>query len=60
MAGAALLAVAPLLFADRRNEIAVELSKSLESGQAEIRCKYDGDCDCYECVLNWLRKEETK
>ena len=36
MAGAALLAVAPLLFADRRNEIAVELSKSLESGQAEI------------------------
>ena len=36
MAGAALLTIAPLLSADRRNEIAVELSKALESGQSEI------------------------
>jgi len=36
MAGAALLTIAPLLSPDRRNEIAVELSKALESGQAEI------------------------
>ncbi len=36
MAGAALLSIAPQLSPDRRNEIAVELSKSLESGQAEI------------------------
>ena len=36
MAGAALLAIAPTLTPDRRNEIAVELSKALETGQAEI------------------------
>jgi hypothetical protein len=36
MAGAALLSIAPLLSPDRRNEIAVELSKSLETGQSEI------------------------
>ena len=36
MAGAALLAIAPALTPDRRNEIAVELSKALETGQAEI------------------------
>ena len=36
MAGAALLAIAPALTLDRRNEIAVELSKALETGQAEI------------------------
>ena len=36
MAGAALLEVAPQLTVDRRNEIAVELSKALESGQTEI------------------------
>ena len=36
MAGAALLSIAPQLTPDRRNEIAVELSKALESGQAEI------------------------
>lgn len=41
-------------------KLAEILSCPNESGQAEIRCKYDGDCDCYECVLNWLRKEETK
>ncbi len=35
-AGASLLAVAPALTPDRRNEIAVELSKSLETGQAEL------------------------
>ena len=36
MAGAALLTVAPKLTPARRNEIAVELSKALETGQAEI------------------------
>ena len=36
MAGAALLSIAPQLTPDRRNEIAVELSKALETGQAEI------------------------
>nr|WP_325186189.1 cytidyltransferase-related domain protein [uncultured Oscillibacter sp.] len=36
MAGAALLAIAPALTPDRRNEIAVEMSKALETGQAEI------------------------
>ena len=36
MAGGALLAIAPALTPDRRNEIAVELSKALETGQAEI------------------------
>lgn len=36
MAGSALLTIAPLLSPDRRNEIAVELSKALESGQTEI------------------------
>lgn len=36
MAGAALLSIAPRLTPDRRNEIAVELSKALETGQAEI------------------------
>lgn len=36
MAGAALLSIAPQLTTDRRNEIAVELSKALETGQAEI------------------------
>lgn len=35
-AGAALLSIAPVLTPDRRNEIAVELSKALETGQAEI------------------------
>ena len=36
MAGESLLAMAPALSRDRRNEIAVELSKALESGQSEI------------------------
>lgn len=36
MAGASLLSIAPVLTPDRRNEIAVELSKALETGQAEI------------------------
>ena len=36
MAGAALLAIAPALTPDRRNEVAVELSKVLETGQTEI------------------------
>jgi len=36
MAGEALLSIAPLLTPDHRNEIAVELSKALETGQAEI------------------------
>ena len=36
MAGAALLSIAPALTPDRRNEIAVEMSKALETGQAEI------------------------
>ncbi len=36
MAGAALLKIAPMLTPDRRNEVAVELSEALETGQAEI------------------------
>lgn len=36
MAGSSLLALAPSLSPDSRNEIAVELSKALETGQAEI------------------------
>ncbi|MCI8398453.1 MAG: cytidyltransferase-related domain protein [Oscillibacter sp.] len=36
MAGAALLEIAPQLSPDRRNEVAVELSEALETGQAEI------------------------
>jgi nicotinic acid mononucleotide adenylyltransferase len=36
MAGASLLVLAPSLTPDGRNEIAVELSKALETGQAEI------------------------
>ena len=36
MAGASLLSIAPVLTPDRRNEIAVELSKALETGQSEI------------------------
>jgi len=36
MAGASLLTIAPRLTPDGRNEIAVELSKSLETGQSEI------------------------
>jgi len=36
MAGASLLSIAPALTPDRRNEIAVELAKALETGQPEI------------------------
>lgn len=36
MAGSALLEIAPQLSPDRRNEVAVELSEALETGQAEI------------------------
>ncbi len=36
MAGSALLSMAPVLTPERRNEIAVEMSKALETGQAEI------------------------
>lgn len=36
MAGSGLLSIAPRLTPDRRNEIAVELSKALETGQTEI------------------------
>ena len=36
LAGTSLLAMAPVLTAARRNEIAVELSKALETGQSEI------------------------
>ncbi len=36
MAGTSLLTIAPFLTPDSRNEIAVELSKALETGQSEI------------------------
>ena len=36
MAGSSLLAIAPVLTPDRRNEVAVELAKVLETGQTEI------------------------
>ena len=36
MAGVALLKIAPMLTPDRRNEVAVELSEALETGQAEL------------------------
>ena len=36
MAGSSLLSMAPALTPDRRNEIAVELSKALETGESEI------------------------
>lgn len=36
MAGSSLLSLVPMLSPDGRNEIAVELSKSLETGQSEI------------------------
>jgi len=55
MAGVALLEIAPTLTPDRRNEIAVELCKALETGQAEI-AQYIPEYLGHFCL--WLEPRE--
>lgn len=38
-------------------ELAVNMMCPNENGLAEIDCGKNDNCNCYECLLNWLRAE---
>ena len=44
-------------------ELAVTLTCPNEMGMADIPCDKSDKCDCYKCLLDWLRQsavEEVK
>lgn len=38
-------------------ELAVNMMCPNENGLAEIHCDKNDNCNCYECLLKWLRAE---
>ena len=38
-------------------ELAIHMMCPNEMGAAEIECDKSDSCNCYECLLNWLREE---
>lgn len=38
-------------------ELAIHMMCPNEMGAAEIECDKSDSCNCYECLLNWLRAE---
>lgn len=39
-------------------ELAVTFSCPNEMGMAEIPCDYSDHCNCFKCLLEWLKEEE--
>lgn len=39
------------------DELAANMMCPNENGLAEIDCDKNDNCNCYECLLNWLRAE---
>ena len=38
-------------------ELAMNMMCPNENGLGEIDCNKSDDCNCYECLINWLKKE---
>lgn len=38
-------------------ELAIHMMCPNDTGLAEIECDKSDSCNCYECLLNWLRAE---
>lgn len=38
-------------------ELAMNMMCPNENGLGEIDCDKNDSCNCYECILNWLRSE---
>ena len=41
-------------------ELAVNMMCPNENGLAEIDCDKNDNCNCYECLLKWLRSESEE
>lgn len=41
-------------------ELAVNMMCPNENGLAEIHCDKNDNCNCYECLLKWLRAESEE
>lgn len=41
-------------------ELAANMMCPNENGLAEIDCDKNDNCNCYECLLNWLRAESEE
>lgn len=41
-------------------ELAVNMMCPNENGLAEIDCDKNDNCNCYECLLKWLRAESEE
>ena len=42
------------------DELAVNMMCPNENGLAEIDCDKNDNCNCYECLLKWLRAESEE
>lgn len=42
------------------DELAANMMCPNENGLAEIDCDKNDNCNCYECLLNWLRAESEE
>ena len=41
-------------------ELAMNVMCPNDNGLAEIECDKSDNCNCYECILNWLKQEDTE
>lgn len=41
-------------------ELAIHTMCPNDTGLAEIECDKSDSCNCYECLLNWLREESEE
>lgn len=41
-------------------ELAVNMMCPNENGLAEIDCEKNDNCNCYECLLKWLKAESEE
>ena len=41
-------------------DLAMNIACPNENGLAEIKCNKSDSCNCYECLLNWLRAESEE
>lgn len=41
-------------------ELAIHMMCPNDTGLAEIECDKSDSCNCYECLLNWLRAESEE
>ena len=41
----------------KNEDLAMVLMCPIENGLANIKCNRDDNCNCYECLLNWLKQK---